>query len=654
MEAVRNKESYVEQTSLFAQPTENPPLREALDFYKHQHDWSNRLIAGDSALVMNSLLEREGMAGQVQVVYMDPPYGIKYGSNFQPFTNKRNPKDGEDADLTTEPEMIRAFRDTWELGIHSYLTSVRDRVRLAWNLLSDSGSLFMQIGDENLHLLRALLDEVFGAENFVSIITFKKTLPLGSSGLAGVCDYIVWYAKKRSQMKFRPLFEEKPLGSGTGYTWLEMPDGTRRKMTSEERERPERIANGSRPFFLDKLSSSGYTDSCYFPIEIDGKTYQPTAKSWRTNQAGMATLVAKKRLMAPGALPCYVLYHSDFPLQQIHNLWDDTHGAQDLVYVVQTSRKVVQRCLLMATDPGDIVFDPTCGSGTTAVVAGNGGDAGSACDTSRVAIALAKQRLMTATFDYYELASATDGVDGGFVYRTVPHITLKSVANNEPAPQETLYDKPIESRSKVRITGPFTVEAVPAPMVADMNESSNEVTADASVVRSGPTQRHNDWRAELLKTGARGLGGSSIKFSRVEPLVGTRFLHAEAETAEDRPRRVVISFGPEYQPLEQRQVEAAWNEARTLDPRPDIVLFAAFQFDPEAAKDIDEMPAAVTKKTTFLKAQMNPDMLTEDLKKKRASNQSFWLVGRPDVEIALNLDGATKANSGHRSWFRLL
>ena len=301
------------------------------------------------------------------------------------------------------------------------------------------------------------------------------------------------------------------------------------------------------------------------------------------------------------------------------------------VYVVQTAAKVIQRCLVMTTDPGDLVLDITCGSGTTAYVAEQWGRRWITCDTSRVALTIAKQRLMTSMFDYYQLAHPAEGVDSGLVYRTLPRVTLKSIANNEPPDQETLYDQPAIEKQKVRVAGPLTVEAVPAPAVKALGDVGSSVTpADDSVARSGETVRQGEWRDELLKTGIRGKAGQRIAFARVEPLPGTRWLHADAETKEDKPQRVVVSFGPEHAPLEQRQVELALGEAETLRPKPKIVVFAAFQFDPEAAKDIDETnwPGV-----TLLKAQMNADLVTEDLKKKRASNESFWLIGQPDVEL---------------------
>ena len=646
----RNGTSAPVQGSLFESPEENPPLREAIDFYQHAHAWSNRLIAGDSLLVMNSLLEKEGMAGKVQMVYIDPPYGIRYGSNFQPFVNKRDVKDGSDEDLTQEPEMIRAFRDTWELGIHSYLTYLRDRLLLARELLHESGSCFVQISDENVHLVRNLMNELFGASNFVALVVVQKTGGLGTSSIKAVADYLVWYCRTRNSIKYRQLFRLKSVGVGAGtgarYDQLESPDRkTRRPMTDDERDSPERIPEGWRPFQLDNLTSGAFRENTTVPYTFDSEVFHPGPNAcWKTTPDGLDRLVKARRIQKAGRTIRYVRYLDDFPAHEVTNVWDDVAGASAKIFVVQTSTSVIERCVLMTTDPGDLVFDPTCGSGTTAYLAEQWGRRWITCDTSRVAVTLAKQRLMTAVFDYYDLAHPVEGVGSGFVYKSVPHVTLKSIANNEPPGQETLYDQPKVDGSRVRVTGPFTVEAVPAPTVRPLTDTGEPQPADASVARSGETLRQAEWRAELLKTGIRGKNNQMILFSRVEPLAGTRWLHADAESfPNDRgsdsvrerkagAERVVVSFGPEHAPLEQRQVELAWEESRTLSPRPCILVFAAFQFDPEAAKDIDELTREKTG-MTFLKVQMNPDLLTEDLKKKRASNESFWLVGQPDVEV---------------------
>jgi adenine-specific DNA-methyltransferase len=601
------------------------------------------------------------MAGQVQTVYIDPPYGKTYNSNFQPFTNKREVKDGKDEDLTQEPEMIRAFRDTWELGIHSYLTYLRDRLLLARDLLHESGSCFVQIGDENVHLVRDLMDEVFGAKNFVSLVTFAKTTGATVLYLPGTCDYLVWHARNLEKMKYRPLYLSKAAGQegATNYNRLELADGKRRYLSAQERLDLSAIPAGDRIYSLDNFTSQsvgrekGEGAACWFPIEIDGHEYRPSLQArWKTNEAGVKKLMLAGRLEATANRVGYVRYLEDFPVFPINNKWDDVGASfmADKIYVVQTVSKVVQRAVLMTTDPGDLVLDPTCGSGTTAYVAEQWGRRWMTCDTSRVAITLAKQRLMAADVDYYELAHPDEGVGSGFHYKSVPHVTLKSIANNPEiregmtreqigaavahyAEQETLCDQPYLDKSRIRVTGPFTVEAVPAPTVKSLDEIEGPpLIADASIARSGPTLRHSEWRDELLKTGLRGKGGQHIDFSRVEPLAGTRWLHADAETKGVKPERVVVSFGPEHSLLEQRQVELAWEEARTLSPKPAILVFAAFEFDPEAAKDIDGMTKEKTG-MTFLTAQMNADLLTEDLKKKRASNQSFWLVGRPDVDL---------------------
>ena len=589
IEAVK-KEQGEHQLSLFATPKENPPLRQAIEFYKHRHNWSNRLIAGDSLLVMNSLLEKEGMAAQVQMVYIDPPYGIKYGSNFQPFVNKRDVKDRKDEDLSQEPEMIKAFRDTWELGIHSYLTYLRDRLLMARELLTVSGSVFVQISDENMHHVRELMDEVFGAGNFLSIIPFVKTSGKGGSGLDSVNDYLLWYAREKDQIKYRQLYKDRTKKSlDQGYTWIELPDGSRRRLTQAEVRGDNPIPEGRR-FICSPMNSQSGGENSRFEVKLDGKKYTPTVGYWKTNLEGMNTLKKAGRLIGVKNTLAYVRYAEDFPVVQINNWWGDTQEstfAANKFYVVQTYTKIIQRCLLMTTDPGDLVFDPTCGSGTTAFVAEQWGRRWITCDTSRVAVALAKQRLMTAGFDYYELARPEEGVGSGFRYKTVPHITLKSIANNPEiregmtreqidaaiqryAEQETLYDQPYVDKKKNRVTGPFTVEAVPSPAVKPLEdiESNGEQAVDGSIARSGETQRQSDWRDELFKTGIRGKGGQRIAFTRVEPLAGTHWLHADAETKEDTPQRAVISFGPEHAPLEQRQVALAWPDENNSMPPP--------------------------------------------------------------------------------------
>lgn len=619
----------VGQQSMFEAETPAERMRrrrESIEFYQHGVNWTNRMIAGDSLVIMNSLLEKEGMAGQVQMVYIDPPYGIAYGSNFQPFVGKKDVKDRKDEDLNQEPEMIKAFRDTWELGIHSYLSYLRNRLLLSRELLCDSGSIFIQISDENLHYIRNMCDEIFGHQNFVEMIAFrKKNMTLGGTLLEGVCDYIIWYAKDINKIKFHKLFLNTQAEGDSHWNMYETPDGVFHKMSSAEIENHSLLPAGSEVFQLASLYPAGSFDTGIFPFEFKGKIYNPPAgRSWKTHYDGMCRLAHNNRLFPyeTGDTLRYIMKLSDYPVSPLHNVWSDTAPAANKIYVVQTGEKVVQRCMLMTTDPGDLVLDITCGSGTTAYVAEQWGRRWITCDTSRVAIALAKQRLMTAIFDYYKLAHEEQGVSSGFVYKTVPHITLKSIANNEPPATETLYDQPEIDKGKVRITGPFTVEALPAPVVKPLD--------DVSDWDEDSTAKQTSWRDQLLATGIMGRGGSRLEFSRVEPLSGTKFLQAEAETKEDIPRRAVICFAGETKPMDSRMVSMALDEVETLRPSPKLIIFAAFQFDPEAAKDIDELnwPGL-----TVLKAQMNTDLMTDDLKKKRSSDQSFWLVGQPDVEL---------------------
>ncbi len=439
-----------DQAELFADFNGLAEEADRTEFYQHEGRWQNRMILGDSLQVMASLAEREGLRGKVQCIYIDPPYGIKFNSNFQWSTTSRDVKDGKADHITREPEQVKAFRDTWRDGIHSYLTYLRDRLTVARDLLTESGSIFVQIGDENVHRVRALMDEVFGEDNFRSLINFKKTLPLGSSGLANIGDYIIWYARDASKIKYRELLEPKPVGAGTGYTWLRLPDTVNRKMTAVERRDLEEIPPGALPFFAATLSSSGYTPTCFYSFEFQGQLFKPGKKSWRTHSDGLKRLLVADRILSPGALPCFKTFHDDFPTQPLHNFWDDTHGATDMQYVVQTSNKVVQRCLLMTTDPGDLVLDPTCGSGTTSFVAEQWGRRWITIDTSRVALALARARIMGARYPFYLLADSPEGqqkeaavsqtgpstqstasrISRGFVYQRVPHITLKSIANN--------------------------------------------------------------------------------------------------------------------------------------------------------------------------------------------------------------------------------
>ena len=655
MEVVRKRNGTEPQLSLFASPDENPPIRQAIEFYKHRHNWTNRLIAGDSLLVMNSLLEKEGLGGQVQTVYVDPPYGIRYGSNFQPFVNQKEVTDGKDKDLTGEPEQIRAFRDTWELGIHSYLSYLRDRLLLARELLHESGSCFVQIGDENVHRVGLVMDEIFGSENRVATISYSTSGGSSASTLPQVADYLLWYAKKKTTVKYHQLYERltrrEVVEQMSWHAMVELEDGACRKLTQEEKSDPNKnLPKNSRLYQRAMLTSQGESHTGRSePYEVAGRTYLcARSRHWQVSKEGLDRMNEIGRLDLSGQHErlAWKLYEEEIPGRRLNNVWADLARPVDKRYVVQTATKLLQRCILMTSDPGDLVLDPTCGSGTTAYVAEQWGRRWITCDTSRVAIALAKERLMTSHFDYYELAHADEGIGSGFRYRTVPTVTARTLGYDEPPIDTILYDQPFIDKSKARVTGPFTVEAVPAPVVTPLDkiEEPEPLRADNSISREGPTIRQSDWRDELFKTGIRGKAGQLISFARLEPLPATHWLHAEGETklAESEsdsvkdhrptyhPERVAISFGPDHAPLEQRQVALAIEEAQTLVPKPKIIVFAAFQFDPEASKDIDETQWPGV---TLLKAQMNADLLTEDLKRKRTSNESFWLMGQPDVKV---------------------
>ncbi len=446
-------------------------FEDRVDFYHHEQHWSNRMILGDSLMVMTSLAEKEGLKGKVQMIYFDPPYGIKFGSNWQVSTRKRDVKDGKAEDTTRQPEQVKAFRDTWQLGIHSYLAYLRDRLVTARELLSESGSVFVQIGDENEHLVRSILDEIFGSENFAALITFSKTSgassPMASTlVLAGTTDHILWYAKNIEQVKYRQLFSDKQDNETAAqvFSWADFPDGTRKSLTAEEKSGQTKLPVGSKLFARADLTSQTPAQSISFTVNFQNRNFDPGNRGWRTHKDGMEKLRLANRLTISGASLRFIQYFDDYPVSPIANLWVDTATGsftEDKIYVVQTATKVIQRCMLMTTDPGDLVIDPTCGSGTTAYVAEQWGRRWITMDTSRVSIALARTRLMSGRYPYYLLADSAEGrkkeaevsgqfsvtsdqssvdsgqsdIKRGFIYERVPHVTLKSIANNEEIDQ---------------------------------------------------------------------------------------------------------------------------------------------------------------------------------------------------------------------------
>ena len=463
----RESEHEAGQTSadLFSDFNGIPKGVDKTEFYQHDQNWSNRMILGDSLQVMASLAEREGLRGKVQCIYLDPPYGIKFNSNFQWSTTSRNVTDGKADQITREPEQVKAFRDTWRDGIHSYLTYLRDRLTACRDLLNESGSIFVQIGDENVHRVRALMDEVFGEGNFCALINFKKTGGQSSSIIASVFDVILWYGKNRQLLKYRPIYSAKSPGEegATNYDWVEEADRVRRKLSGSELEEM-RISGAKDRIVLQPypMFSEGSSDSDR-PYEWRGVTYRPSASShWKTTGEGIKRLDKADRILAQGKTLRFVNYLTDYPVTPIINSWMDTQISgynEKRVYVVQTLPLVVARCVLISTDPGDLVLDPTCGSGTTAIVAEQWGRRWITIDTSRVALALARARVMGTRFQFYLLADSKEGqtreseVSGravpsmpsrnslrhGFVYERVPHVTLGSIAHN--AEIDVIWDR---------------------------------------------------------------------------------------------------------------------------------------------------------------------------------------------------------------------
>jgi adenine-specific DNA-methyltransferase len=489
----------------------------------------------------------------------------------------------------------------------------------------------VQISDENVHHVREICDEVFGTENFVSMIVLRTRSTSTAKYISTLNDYIIWFCKSINSLKYRQLFEEKNPDLDR-FNLVEI-NGEIQNVNSIDEEKLS-ILNPFSSSSLNSTTASGGSENQEF--NYMGKIYRPAqSRSWRCSLEGLEKLKKENRIFIQGDSIRYKYYFSDFPFVPLSNLWTEQLSEQNKNYVVQTATKVISRCLLMTTDPGDLVLDITCGSGTTAYVAEQWGRRWVTCDTSRIAITLAKKRLMTATFDYYKLAHPEQGVSSGFVYKTVPHITLKSIANNEPPEQETLYDQPEIERKKVRISGPFTVEALPAPVVKPLDDDESP----APFFHENAAKKQSDWLQELKASGILGRQGEKIQFSRIEPLEGTKFLHAEAETKEIDRKKAVICFAGETRPLDIRMVTQALNEAETIRPKPVYIVFAAFQFDPTAAKHIDDTKWPGV---TLLKVQMNPDLMTADLKKKVSSSQSFWLVGQPDVELIHIEKGAGK------------
>jgi adenine-specific DNA-methyltransferase len=733
-------------------------FEELVDFYRHEQNWSNRMILGDSLLVMASLAHKENLKGKVQMIYVDPPYGIKFGSNWQVSTRKRDVKDGKAEDVTRQPEQVKAFRDTWELGINSYLSYLRDRFVVARDLLTESGSIFVQIGEDNAHLLRSLLDEVFGVDNFCTQVAFVKTTGAGSPAIGTLIlprtiDYILWYARDKKCLKYRqPLRVREAHTIEEQYTMIQLADETCRRLSTADLQAPATVPTGRRFMPSSIYSDSGGGTTNYL-FRYEGTDF-PCLPGyfWRTNQSSLSRVGRAGRLIPVGRYLRFKMFADDYPVVRVGNYWDDVRagGFGDAkVYVVQTNHEIVARCVLMTSDPGDLVMDPTCGSGTTAFVAEQWGRRWITVDTSRVALALARTRLMAAKFPYFllldsghgqgklreidpkaaaDLPAPRDDVRRGFVYKRVPHVTLKSIANNDEidiiharyeeklapllaqldaaanskwqeweVPRETdaswpektrklhaewwalrrarqrdidqsiakradtelLYDQPYDDKSRIRVTGPFTVESLSPHRVLSPDDeqplSTREGTAQAAS-RFVTTILDNLRKAGVQNT----VKNERLSFERLEPFPGV-WIQGAGEYVDKggKRQRVAISLGPEHGTVGPEQVKEAAKEAQQ-GAGFDVLVVCGFAFDAHAPDVVDQLKPAVDAppseasgvrfalaervkqygKLTVLLARMNPDLsMGDELLKKTGAGNLFTVFGEPDIRIDRAKDG---------------
>lgn len=585
----------------------------AVDFYKHEDNWQNRMILGDSLLVMNSLLEKEGMRGRVQTIYIDPPYGIKFGSNWQVSTRKRDVKDNKLEDFIRQPEQVKAFRDTWELGIHSYLSYLRDRLLVARELLTESGSCFVQISVENIHHVREVMEEVFGSDNFVSLISFTTTSGIPGNTLSRAGDYIIWYTKNISSIKYKQLYLEKNTRELGHYNLIKLKNGETRNLTQVEKETGV-LPDGALLATSQSLTSQGEAKEVAW-IELNGKKYRPpVGQHWKTTVSGIINLNKKGRILFQGNSIRYLRFQEDFSINAITNLWNDTSGELNKSYVVQTGVEVIKRCILMSTDPGDIVLDPTCGSGTTAFVAEQWGRRWITVDTSRVSLALARTRLMTAKYPYYKL-NDEHSVSAGFEYKTVPHVTLKSLANDESAEQEVLFDQPLENKDIVRVTGPFTVESLSPHRVSDAQEMLSSERFAETVV------------SNLLKYGVQtGDKGARVEFVNLDILPSGPEVQAIGEyKTNDGLKKVAVSIGPEFGSVDDDFIRDAIAVAKKFA---DLLIVAATSFEASAFSE-----GTQSNGLQVMKVKINPDLSMGDLLKKTGSGNLFIAFGEPEVKV---------------------
>jgi len=629
------------------------------------------MILGDSLLVMTSLAEKEGLKGKVQMIYMDPPYGIKFGSNWQVSTRRRDVRDGKAEDATRQPEQIKAFRDTWRFHIHSYLAYMRDRLAIANCLLTETGSLLVQIGDENIHLVRCLVDEIFQPDNFVSLIPFTKTTGFAGSYLSNVTDYLLWFAKSKPHLKYRQIYRQKAQG--------EEGAGVYRPLNSWAMRNKWHVLSmhsGTKLATLADLTSQGASDASVEPVCFEGEEfYPPPGSHWKTTREGLCRLYSEGRIAMSGRSLRYIRFMDDFPAYPISNLWQDTGTGQftdPKVYVVQTATKVIERCVLMTTDPGDLVLDPTCGSGTTAYVSEQWGRRWITIDTSRVALALARTRLMSARFPFYLLADSDEGmkkeselsgtvptsakaegdIRKGFVYRRVPHVTLKSIANNPDiregmsreeteaaiarhADVETLFDRPYEDPNRIRVTGPFTVESLSPHRIIAADQVQPAATSSAN--RDGGAGRFEATILDhLKKAGVQNtVKEQRLKLDRLDTHAG-EYLHAEGGYTDKNgtSQRVAVCIGPEHGTVTADMVKAAAKEA-VKGIGFDLLLVCGFAFDPHVSEEAKRYG-----KLTVLIVRMNPDLaMGDELLKNTGAGNLFMVFGEPDVMIEEQKDG---------------
>lgn len=745
----------VERT-LFGDPEQE--YHEAVQFYKHDIDWTNRLILGDSLQVMASLARREDLAGRVQMIYIDPPYGIRYGSNFQPEVGKREVKDKE-SDFTRELEMVKAYRDTWHIGLHSYLAYLRDRLVVSKELLRPQGSVFVQISDENLHHVRELLDEVFGPSNFCGQIQFKKTGYAATDRLASICDFILWYAKDIGNVFVKTMFIQRKLEEKDTafFDRVEEPSGERRPLTRNEQENPDLVQPPGQILARNPLASPGYLERLSQPVELEGRKYPCADNShWKTTPEGMARLILAGRIIQKGNTIRMVRYFTDYSVSTPTNTWMDLGsggfvGDQKL-YAVQTDRRVIQRCMYLTTAPGDLVLDPTSGSGTTADVAEHLGRRWIAIDTSRVSVAITRQRVLTARYEMFSLKDSRNGVSGGFIYKTVPHITLKSIAHNsnldpifakhkplldtriascnsalsavtqeirhkldlklldkqrkvgkrsitdadnrrwqlpkkgeefehwtvpfdtDPdwpkelqqavtgyrkawrakmdevnaciaanAAQEELVDQPEVVKGIVRVSGPFTVEAVQPPErslgeMEGMFDGAPEELEDSFDMKN--VESYLDQMTRLLRLdGVRFPNNKEMAFSRLDRLTGQGGgLHSEGrwlpkgETDDDSEGKanVAVGFGPQYGPVTAKQVEDLIRSASRRGY--DALVVAGFSFDGPAQATIEDAQHPKLRiHMASIRPDVNPGMA--GLLKEQPGSQLFTVFGQPRTRL---------------------